>query len=202
MEMITAWSMRGHGSALTIRNKVHSAVAVTGNAGEAARKAWPTESCCCHPVTSDSWLPPWTAAHQASPSFTFSRSLPKLMSPESVMLSNHLILYCPLLLLPCLFQHQGLFQWGHQVAKVWSFSFSISPANGCSELISFRIDLFDLLAVQGTLKSLLQHHSSEASILWHSAFFMVQLSCPYMATRKTIALTRWNFAHTENCGDG
>ena len=93
-----------------------------------------------------------------------------------------------------LFQHQGLFQWissSHQVAKVWSFSFNISPSNEHSGLISFRMDWLDLLAVQGTLKSLLQHHSSKASILWCSVFFIVQLSHPYMTTGKTIALTRW-----------
>ena len=93
-------------------------------------------------------------------------------------------------------QHQGLFKWAsssHQVAKVWSFRFSISPSNEYSGLISFRIDCLDLLAVQGTLKSLLQHHSSKASVLWHTAFFMVQLSHPYMTTGKTIALTTVNF---------
>ena len=93
-------------------------------------------------------------------------------------------------------QHQGLFKWVsslHQVAKVWSFSFNISPSNEYSGLISFRMDWFDLLAVQGTLKSLLQHHSPKASILWLSAFFMVQLSHPYMTTGKTIGLTRWTF---------
>ena len=93
-------------------------------------------------------------------------------------------------------QHQGLFQWvssSHQVAKYWSFSFNISPSNKHPGLISFRMDWLDLPAVQGTLKSLLQHHSSKASILWHSAFFIVQLSHPYMTTGKTIALTRWTF---------
>ena len=93
-------------------------------------------------------------------------------------------------------QHQGLFQWvssSHQVAKILEFRFSISPSNECSGLISFRIDWFDLLAVQGTLRSLLQHRSSKASILWHSTFLMVQLSYPYMTTRKTIALARWTF---------
>ena len=93
-------------------------------------------------------------------------------------------------------QHQGLFKWvcsSYQVPKYWSFSFSISPSNEFSGLISFSIDWLDLLAVQGTLKSLLQHHSSKASILWHSAFFIVQLSHPYMTTGKTIAMTRWTF---------
>ena len=100
-------------------------------------------------------------------------------------------------------QHQGLFKWAsssHQVAKVWSFRFSISPSNEYSGLISFRIDCLDLLAVQGTLKSLLQHHSSKESILWHSAFFIVQLSHPYMFTGKTIALTRWTLGRYTQCG--
>ena len=139
---------------------------------------------------------PWTAACQASLSLTFSWSLLKLMSIESVMPSNHLILCCspPSLNLS---QHQGLSQWvssSHQVAQVLEFqSFSISPSSEYSGLISFRMDWLDLLAVRGTLKSLLQHHSSKASILWHSAFFMVQLSHPYMITAKTIVLTRWTF---------
>ena len=119
------------------------------------------------------------------------------MSIESVMPSNHLILSRPLLLLPSIFPSIRVFssesvlhiRW----AKYWSFSFSISPSNEYLELISFRMDWFDLLAVQGTLKSLLQHHSSKASILWCSAFFMVHLSHPYMTTGKTIALTRRTF---------
>ena len=115
-------------------------------------------------VVSDSFVIPWTAAHQASLSFTIPQSLLKLMSIESVMPSNHLILCRP-----------------------------ISPSNEYSGLMSFRIDWFDLLAVHGTLKSLLQHHSSKASILWGSGFFMVQLSHPYMTTGKTVALTRWTF---------
>ena len=123
---------------------------------------------------------PWTAAHQASLSFTGSCSLLKLMSIESVMLSNHLILCYPLLLLPSIFSSIRVFsselalhiRW----PKSWSFSFSISPSSEYSGLISFRIDWFDLLAVWGTLKSLLQHHNSKASILQCSAFFMVQLS--------------------------
>ena len=118
------------------------------------------------------------------------------MSIESVMPSNHLILYC-LLLLPSIFPSIRVFsnesvlhmKW----PKYWSFSFNISPSNEHPGLISFRVDWLDLLAVQGTLKSLLQHHSSKASILLHSAFFIVQLSYPYMTTGKTIALTRWNF---------
>ena len=120
----------------------------------------------------------WTAARQASLSITNSQSLPKPKSIESVTPSNHLILCRSLLLLPSSSQNQGLFKWvssSHQVPKYWSFSFNISPSNEHPGLISFRMDCLDLLAVQGTLKSLLQHHSSKASILWHSAFFIVQL---------------------------
>ena len=137
---------------------------------------------------------PWTAACQASLSITNSRSLLKLMSIESVMPSSHLILCCPLLLLPPIppsirvFSNESTLhmRW----PKYWSFSFSISPSNEYSGLISFRMDWFDILAVQGTIKSLLQHHSSKASILWHSASFTVQLSHSYVTTGKTIALTR------------
>ena len=140
---------------------------------------------------------PWTAACQASLSSTNSQSLPKLMSIESVMPSSHLILCCPLLLLPLSFPSiRVLFKWvssSHQVVKYWSFSFNISPSNVHPGLISFRMDWLDLLAVQGTLKSLLQHHSSKASILRYSAFFILQLSHPYLTTGKTIALTRWTF---------
>ena len=133
----------------------------------------------------------------ASLSITNSRSLPKLMSIEPVMTSNHLILCQPLLLLPPIppsirvFSNESALRirW----SKYWSFSFNISPSNGHSGLISFRMDLLDLFAVQGTFKSLLQHHSSKASILRHSAFFIVQLSHPYMTTGKTIALTRQTF---------
>ena len=136
---------------------------------------------------------PWTAARQASLSITNSRSLPKLMPVELVMPSNHLILYCPLLLLPSIFPSIRVFanesalrmRW----PKYWSFSFSISPSNEHPGLISFRMDWLHLPAVQGILKSLLQHHSSKASILWHLAFFIVQISHPYMTTGKTIALT-------------
>ena len=139
----------------------------------------------------------WTAAHQASLSITNSQRLLKLMSTESVMPSNHLILCRPLLLLPSVFPSIRVFSNESVLPiwwpKYWSFSFSISPSNEYSGLISFRIDCFDLLAMQGTLKSLLQHHSSKASILRHSAFFTVQLSHPYMTTGKTIALTRWTF---------
>ena len=143
-------------------------------------------------VQSLSWVrlfaTPWTAAHQASLSITNSWSLLKLMSIELVMPSNHLILCQPLLLLPLIFPSISVFsnesvlhiKW----PKYWSFSFSISPFNEYSGLISFRIDWLDLLAVQGTLKSLLQHHSSKASILLCSAFFIVQLSHPYMTTGK------------------
>ena len=135
---------------------------------------------------------PWTAAHQASLSITNSRSLLKSMSIESVMPSNQLILYRPLLLLPSIFpgirvifnESVLCIRW----PKYWSFS--ISPSNEYSGLISFRIDWLDLLAVQGTLKSLLQHHSLKAPVLWCSAFFTVQLSHPYMTTGKTTALTR------------
>ena len=139
----------------------------------------------------------WIAARQASLSITNSPSLLKLMSFESVMPSHHLILCHPLLLLPSIFPSIRVFSNESALcirqSKYWSFSFSISPSSEYSELISFRMDWFDLLAVQGTLKSLLQHHSSKVSILWHSAFFIVQLSHPYMTTRKTIALTRWTF---------
>ena len=136
----------------------------------------------------------WTAACQASLSIiTNSRSLLKLMSIESVMPSNHLVLCHPLLLLPSIFPSSRVFSNESVLCirwpKYWSFSFSISPSNEYSGLISFRIDWLDLLAVQGTLKSLLQHHNSKASVLQHSAFFIVQLSHPYMTTGKTIALT-------------
>ena len=134
---------------------------------------------------------------QGSLSITNSRSLLRLMSIELVMPSNHLILCCPLLLLPSIFpsirdfSNELIFhiRW----PKYWSFSFSISPSNEHSGLISFRMDWLDLLAVQGTLKSLLQHHTSKASILWRSAFFTVQLLHPHMTTGKTIALTRRTF---------
>ena len=137
---------------------------------------------------------PWTAARQASLSTTNSQSLLKLMFIVSVMQSNHLIL-CRLLLSTFnLSQHQGLFQWisSHiRWPKYWHFGLSICPSNEYSGLIFFRMDWLGLLAVQETLKSLLQHHSLKASILWLSAFFIVQLSYPYMTTGKTIALTRW-----------
>ena len=140
------------------------------------------------------YLTPWTAAHQPPLSITNSRSLLKLMYIELGMPSNYLMLCHPLLFLPSVFPSIRIFsnesvlhiRW----PKYWSFSFNISPSNEYSGLISFRMDWLDLLAVQGTLKRLLQHHSSKASILRHSAFFIVQLSHPYMTTGKTKALTR------------
>ena len=138
------------------------------------------------------FVTPWTAVHQASLSITKSQSLLKLMSIESMMPSNHLILWHPLLLPPSIFPSIRVFsselvlhiRW----PKYWSFSFSISPSNEHSGLISFRMHWLDLLAVQGTLKSLLQHHSSKVSILWRSAFLIVQLSHPYMTTTKNHSL--------------
>ena len=149
-----------------------------------------------HSVMSNSLWTPWTAARQPLLSITKSQGLLKLMSIELVMPSNHLILCCPLLPQPSIFPSVRVFsnesvlliRW----PKCWSFSFSISPSNEYSELISFRMDWFDLLAVQGTLKGLLQHNS-KASILWCLTFFMVQLPHLYMTTRKTIALTIWTF---------
>ena len=138
------------------------------------------------------FLTPWTGAHQASLSFTVSQSLLKLMSIESVMSSIHLILCCSLLLLPSVFPSIRVFSSKSALhirgPKYWHFS--VSPSNEHPGLISFRMDWLNLLTVQGTLKKLLQHHSSKASILWHSAF---QLSHPYMTTGKTIALTRRTF---------
>ena len=139
----------------------------------------------------------WTAALQASLSITSSQSLLKLMSIESVIPSNHLILCHPLILLPSIFASIRVFSNESVLClrwpNYWGFSFSVSPSNGYSGLISFGIDWLDLLAVQGILKSLLQHHSSKASIVWRSAIFIVQLSHPYMTTGKTIALTRQTF---------
>ena len=145
------------------------------------------------------WLfvTPWTATLQASLSITNSQSLLKLLSIELVMPFNHLNLFHPLLLPPSIFPSIRVFfnesalhiRW----PKYWSFSFNISPSNGRSGLISFTMDWLDLLTVQETLKHLLQHHSSKASILRRSAFFTVQLSHPYMTTGKTIALSRWTF---------
>ena len=137
---------------------------------------------------------PWAAAHQDSLSITNSQSLLKLISIESVKPSNHLILCRPLLLLPSIFPSIRVFSNESALRiswpKYWSFSYNISPSNEHPGLISFSMDWLDLLAVQGTLKSFLQHHSSKSSILQHSAFFTVQLSHPYMTTGKTIALTR------------
>ena len=137
---------------------------------------------------------PWTAARQASLSITNSRRLPKLKPIESMMPSSHLILCHPLLLQPSIFASIRVFSNESVLCirwpKYWSLSINISPSNEYSGLISFRMDRLDLFAVQGTLKRLLQHHHSKASILQHSAFFRVQLSRPYMTTGKTIALTR------------
>ena len=142
-------------------------------------------------------MTPWTAARQAYVSITNSQRLTKLMSIESVMPSNHLILCHPLLLLPSIFPSTRVFSDESALPirwpEYWSFSFSISPSSEHPGLISFRMDWLDLLAVQGALKSLLQQHSSKASILGHSAFFIVQLSHPYLTTGKTVALTRWTF---------
>ena len=142
------------------------------------------------------FVTPWTAAHQSSLFIMNSRSLLKFTSIELVMPSNHLILSSPSPPAFNLSQHQGFsnesvlcIKW----PKYWSFSFNISPSNEHSGLISFRIDWFALLAVQGTLKGLLQHHSWKELVLWYSGFFMIQLSHPYMTTEKTIALTRWTF---------
>ena len=140
---------------------------------------------------------PCTVARQTSLSINNSRTLLKLMSIESVMPSNHLILCRPLLLPPSVFPSIKVFSNESVICirrpKYWSFSFTISSSNEHPGLISFRMDWLDLLVVQGTLKSLLQHHSSKASILWCSAFFTVQFSHLYMTTGKTIALTRWTF---------
>ena len=142
---------------------------------------------------------PWNAAHQACLFITKSQRLLKLMCIKSVMPSNCLILYCPLLLLPSILPSIRVFSNESVLHIRWpkyqmEFSFSISPSKERSGLISFRMDWLALLAVQGTLKNLLQHHSSKASILWHSAFFTVQLSHPYMTPGKTIALTRWTMS--------
>ena len=143
------------------------------------------------------FVTPWTAACQASLSITNSQSLLKLMSIKLVMPFNHIIFCHPLLLLPSIFPSIRVFSSESVLLirwpKYWSFSFSISPSYEYSGLISFRMDWFDLLAVQGTLKSILQHHSSKASILQCSAFFMFKRPHPYMTTGKTIALTRWTF---------
>ena len=148
------------------------------------------------------FVTPWTLARQVPLSFIISRSLLKLMSIEYIMPSNHLILCHPFLLLPSVLPSIRVFsnesalciRW----SKYWSFSFNISASNEYSGLFSFRIDWFDLLAVLGTLKSLLQHHNSKALILWRSAFFIFQLSHLYLNTGKTIALTRWTFVGVLN----
>ena len=149
-----------------------------------------------HSVVSNSETP-WAAACQASLSITNSQSLLKLMSTESMLPSNHLILCRPLLLLPLIFPSIRVFSsesvFHIRWPKYWSFSFNIGPSNEYSGLISFRMDWLDILAFQGTLKSLLQHHSSKASILRRSAFFIAQVSHPYMTTGNTIALTRYTF---------
>ena len=151
-------------------------------------------SCFCSVIKS-LWL--WTAAHQGPLSFTVFQSLLKFMSIELVMPSNHLILCCPLLLLPSVFPSIRVFSsestFWIRWPKYWRFSFNVSPSNGYSGLISFRMDWLDLLAVHGTLKSLLQHHSPKASILQCSAYFMVKFSHMYMTTGKTTALTIWTF---------
>ena len=148
------------------------------------------------------FVTPWIAARQASLSITSYQSLLRLMSIESVMPSNHLILCHPLLLPPSVFPRVRVFSNESVLHIRWpkygSFSFSISPSNEYSGLISLRMDWFDLLAIQGTLKSLLHHHSSKASILWCLAFFIVQLSHPYMTTGKTVALTRRTFVKKSN----
>ena len=142
-------------------------------------------------------MTPWTAACPTYLSFTISQSLFKLMFIESMMPSNHLILCCPLILLPSIFPSIRVFSsesaLGIRWPKYWSFSFSITPSSEYSGLISFRMNWFDLFVVQGTLKSLLQQHSIGASILWCSAYFMVQLSHLYVTTGKTITLAIWTF---------
>ena len=148
-----------------------------------------TKGQCSHSVVADSCrVTPWTAACQASLSVTNSQSLLELMSIKSVISSNHLIPCCPLLLLPSVFPSIRVFS-SESVLRIrwpknWSFSFNISPSNERPRLISFRMDCLDLLAIQRTLKSLLQHHSSKASVLHYSAFFMVQLSHPYRLLEK------------------
>ena len=177
----------------------------SGKLTRSVRKAW-FNTCFQHliffvVVQSISCVPlsvaPWTVAHQASLSFTISQSWFKLLSIESVMPSNHLILCYPLLLQPSIFPSIRVFPselaLGIRWPKYWSFSFNISPSNEYSGLISFKADWFDLFAVQGTLKSLLQHHNSKASILQYLAFFMVHLSYPCMTTGKIIASTIWTF---------
>ena len=154
---------------------------------------WSVQSLSCVQL----YVTPWTAVHQTSLPITNSQNLLKLMSIKSMMPSNHLILCCPLFLLPSTFPRSRVFSSKSVLCirwpKYWSFNFSISPFNDYSELISFKIVWLDLLALQGSLKSLLQHHSSKASIIQLSAFFMVQLSHPYMTTGQTVALTKQTF---------
>ena len=151
--------------------------------------------CCCSIIRMCPTVTPWTVTRQASLSITNSQSLLKLMSIKLVMPPNHLIFCCSLLLLPSIFPSIKVFSNESVLCirwpKYWSISFSMSPSSEYSGLISFRIEWFDFLAVQGTHRNLLQHHSSEASVLYHSAFFMVQILHPYMTTGKTKALTRW-----------
>ena len=166
---------------------------VIPNGGKLSSVSLSVQSLSCFPL----FVTPWTEACQASLSITNSWSLLKLMLIESVMPSNHLILCRPLLLPPSIFPSIRVFSKESVLCirwpNYWSFSFSISPSNEHPGLISFRMDWLDLLAVQGTLKRVVQLHSSKSSILPHSAFFMAQLSHPYMTTGKTIALTRWTF---------
>ena len=180
-----------------------------GNQGISSRFLYCTSQLCVYPHKRDQFssvqslghvrlfATPWTAARQASLSITSSQSPPKPMSIELVMPSNYLILCHPLLLLPSIFPSIRVFSNDSALPirwpKYWSFSFNISPSSEHPGLNSFRMDRLDFLAVQGTLKSLLQHHSSKATILWCSAFFIVQLSHPYMTTGKTTVLTRWIF---------
>ena len=161
------------------------------------RTSFHSSSCCSFAHLCPTLCDPMDCAHQASLSITNSRSLLRLMSIESVMPSNCLILCCPLLLLPSILPSIRVFSSESALhvkwPEYWNFSFSISPSNEYSGLIFSRIDWFYLLAVQGTLKSLLQHHSSKASILQHPAFSMVQLSHPHLTPGKTIAVTRRTF---------
>ena len=180
-----------------------------GNQGISSRFLYCTSQLCVYPHKRDQFssvqslghvrlfATPWTAARQASLSITSSQSPPKPMSIELVMPSNYLILCHPLLLLPSIFPSIRVFSNDSALPirwpKYWSFSFYICPSSVHPGLHSFWMDRLDFLAVQGTLKSLLQHHSSKATILWCSAFFIVQLSHPYMTTGKTTVLTRWIF---------
>ena len=197
--LITQWDhlLHSHFFSLCISFIIPSYCCLDLSASLFANNFW---FCCCSIAKSClTFCNPMmaTTACQASLSFTISQSLLKLMSIESVKPSNHLILCRPLLLLPSIFPSIRVFsnesarhiRW----PKYWSFSFNISPTNEHPGLISFTMDWFYLLAVQGTLKSLLQHHSSKASIIWCSAFFIVQLSHPYVTTGKTISLTRQTF---------